>query len=420
MILVQFQVIINMAIPDHEAEGVFINLDLVSNQKKAVIDQIIFTVFSGLNSWDSQYYTFIARNGYDEESKLVFLPLFPLCLRYFSKIVQVLTLNALHETSIMLISAFVLNTIFFVIAVFAIHRLTLVLIDPSGEFAFKTVGRFIVSPATVFFLATYTESMFAALTFTSLLMIHQNQVFTGSILIALSTLTRSNGLITIGFLFHHLVLLYVNGRIGNLQFLFKVIMSTVVTIFPFFYYQFIYIKATYCGFDYDKSKWSFCHASRDWETPYNYLQSRYWKQGFLNYWKLKQIPNFILAMPIILVIVITSITWILINKKLTSNLGFVPLKGKQDEETRENPRENFWKCKFMVPFIFHGLFLVIYGLFFTHVQVITRLICSSTPLIYWIAAAFPSGSGPEKIIHWYFLSYIFLGIVLFSNFYPWT
>lgn len=403
---------INLAISDHQGEGVFINPDLVIHQKLSVIDKIVFTIFSGLNSWDSQYYTFIARNGYDEESKLAFLPLFPLCLRYFSKVVRICTLSVLHESSVLVISASIMNTIFFVIAVFAIHRLTLILIDPSGEFAFKTVGRFLISPATIFFMATYTESMFAALTFGSLVMLYRNQVLLSSVLIALSTLTRSNGLISIGFLFHHLILLYVNRRISVVQFGFKVIISTAITIFPFFSYQFIYLKSNYCKLGYDQSKWTFCFATKDWDLPYNYLQTKYWNQGFLNYWKLRQIPNFALAMPIILIIVVTSTIYMGMNKDLVLNLGFLPAKGKRGT--------TFWKCQFMVPFIFHALFLTFYGLFFMHVQVITRLICSSTPLIYWIAAAFPSGSGPELIIHWYFMAYIFLGVTLFPNFYPWT
>ena len=394
------------------------NPHLVPN-KESLLDQTIFMIFSGLNSWDSQHYTFITRNGYDEESKLAFLPLYPLSLRYFSTAVQALTFSTLHDTSVILISAFLMNTVFFVIAVFAIHRLTIVLIEPSGDVAFKTVGRFLVSPATIFFMATYTESMFAALTFSALLMVYQNQVVFASILIALSTLTRSNGLITIGFLFHHLLLLYVNRRISSFKFALKVILGTIITMFPFFFYQFIYLKIQYCSSGYDRSKWTFCHSVREWETPYSYLQSKYWNQGFLNYWKLIQIPNFVLAMPIVCVIIVASVSWILMNKELALNLGLVSMKEKVDEKDKCVNR-SFWNCQFMVPFIFHALFLVIYGLFFIHVQVITRLVCSSSPLVYWIASSFPSGSGPERIIRWYFLSYIFLGICMFPNFYPWT
>lgn len=386
-------------------------------KKESFLDQAVFTVFSGLNSWDSQHFTFIAGKGYDEESKLAFLPLYPLSLRHFSTAVQTVTFSTLHESSLLFISAFLMNTLFFTIAVFAIHRLTIVLIEPSGDLAFKTVRRFLVSPATIFFIATYTESMFAALTFTALLMVYQNQVTFGSILIALSTLTRSNGLITIGFLFHHLLLLYVNRRITSFQFAFKVTLGTIITVFPFFFYQFIYLKTQYCSPGYDRSKWTFCHSVRGWELPYNYLQSKYWNQGFLNYWKLIQIPNFALAMPIICIIIVASTLWILMNKEVALNLGLVSMKEKNEDKCIDR---TFWNCKFMAPFIFHALFLVIYGLFFIHVQVITRLVCSSSPIIYWIASSFPSGSRPERIIHWYFLSYIFLGICMFPNFYPWT
>ena len=108
----------------------------------------------------------------------------------------------------------------------------------------------------------------------------------------------------------------------------------------------------------------------------------------------------------------------------------------------------------------HASALAVFCLLFVHVQVSTRMIFSSTPLVYWLASLLtaPSGRRPFPVLdldkedlaaklesrrnmdHWwrsavtdepadsrearwikfYFVSYAVAGTVLFSNFLPWT
>lgn len=111
-------------------------------------------------------------------------------------------------------------------------------------------------------------------------------------------------------------------------------------------------------------------------------------------------------------------------------------------------------------YVVHAAALSVFCLLFVHVQVSTRMILSSSPFVYWVASLltapadrrpFPTldfnkedmalkletkgnldhwwrsvvtnekiDSGEAKWIKFYFVSYAVTGVVLFSNFLPWT
>ncbi|CAN6342945.1 unnamed protein product [Urochloa humidicola] len=78
----------------------------------------------------------------------------------------------------------------------------------------------------------------------------------------------------------------------------------------------------------------------------------------------------------------------------------------------------------LLPFILHLAFMTFTAFFVMHVQVSTRVLSASPP-IYWAAAhilASPNCSSRRwsYLICVYFIAYILLGSLLFSNFYPFT
>ena len=44
--------------------------------------------------------------------------------------------------------------------------------------------------------------------------------------------------------------------------------------------------------------------------PYGYIQDKYWNVGFLRYFELRQIPNFIIAAPVIYLVLSHSLRFI--------------------------------------------------------------------------------------------------------------
>ncbi|KAL7064366.1 hypothetical protein AAHC03_05642 [Spirometra sp. Aus1] len=109
----------------------------------------------------------------------------------------------------------------------------------------------------------------------------------------------------------------------------------------------------------------------------------------------------------------------------------------------------------LLPHVCHLLFLSLYGVANVHVQVLTRMLFSSCPIIYWYCASILVGddlfspskdrknrkpfSGGfsisrmitilspasylymhQKLLLFYFYSYILVGCFMHSNFLPWT
>ena len=68
----------------------------------------------------------------------------------------------------------------------------------------------------------------------------------------------------------------------------------------------------------------------------------------------------------------------------------------------------------------HCLALVVFCGAFLHIQVSTRLLCSSSPLLYWYAAD-TRRSGPLRPwIRRFYILYSLVGTVAFSKNLPWT
>ena len=76
----------------------------------------------------------------------------------------------------------------------------------------------------------------------------------------------------------------------------------------------------------------------------------------------------------------------------------------------------------------HTVLLTVFGLLSIHVQVLTRMLCSSSPFIYWLTAELLLNSKGEAgsrkkytfFILTFFISFNILGMFLHCNFYPWT
>ncbi|KAM8790892.1 GPI mannosyltransferase 2 isoform 3-T15 [Rhynchonycteris naso] len=196
-----------------------------------------------------------------------------------------------------------------------------------------------------------------------------------------------------------------------------------------------------------------------WELPliYSYIQDIYWNVGFLRYYELKQVPNFLLAAPVAILVACATWTYVTTHPWFCLTLG---LQRNKNSETLEKPDSGFLSPRVFV-YLVHAVVLLLFGSLCMHVQVLTRFLGSSSPIVYWFPAHLlqdrepllrsletvpwkplagdsppgqkvPRNSIMGLLYNWktcslvtrcilgYFLTYWLLGLLLHCNFLPWT
>ena len=417
LLIFAVQLFANLALPDHSSKDAYIAPQKSMFSRSALDVLLQDYIFSGLNHWDGQWFLSIAVTGtYQEEEKLVFLPLFPLTLFYSSKIVYWMFFGLINPVSAVMVASFIINLLAFCAAGLALYTLTLMCMRCDHQFAEETILWFAYNPASIFFTATYSESIYCALTFSGLAALYSKRIVLSAVLFALSTLTRSNGLLNAGFLLYQLVSLFFHQkRLITTSVSFVLIsLSIIISIGPFYWYQREWIPSTFCPGA------SFCSNVSINKTqspanssslpsinsflPYTSLQNLHWKQGLFNFYHWRQIPNFLLASPVIALVSVITLDFCF--SVINSN--------------RKVLNHNLKHKKLLLPFVLHAFFLILVSVMFLHVQIATRLIFASTPIIYWYASALENASTAHRLTKLFFTSYFFIGAVAFSNQLPWT
>jgi hypothetical protein len=97
--------------------------------------------------------------------------------------------------------------------------------------------------------------------------------------------------------------------------------------------------------------------------------------GFLKYYQIKQIPNFLLATPIVILSGISLVGYYTLCRPHWKQLLF--------PSTQTGSTTKVWP---LLPYYLHLAVMLTFGVFTMHVQVLTRFIAASTPVIYWFAA----------------------------------
>lgn len=456
--------------------------------------------------WDSVYYITLAQSSYKEERYYVFFPLYPTAVKQVHDIFQ-LGYIFQNRTKGLMIAALVLNLC---CSVLSLHQILIYL----RKWNFVTCRKdlnicalvFLFCPASVFFITVYTESLFSSLSWTGLALVGNRNPF-----IALYRIRKINILgfvndLAVGLLAYVALITAsctrMNGSLNSVQILLAYLLepinyqhehldvtmevlrlmhclvSCLCAVAPAIWWE-RYMFLSICGninsmgsesissSGTDTLKW--CTQSLQSTNPlrhfglYAHLQKKYWNVGFLSQWHWKQIPNFFLAAPIVMIalhaIRITHLTTADANE-LSSKKGeprntiacillrsfLIPLivnlnswrhrlwrgdssgQGRLAEEWEKendslaNEIERKVDVEFL-PWIAHLVALLMIGVFWAHVQVTTRLVCSSSPLVYAGLADLMLGRrGPrwQRLCQFYLISFNVIGILLHTNFFPWT
>lgn len=211
-----------------------------------------------------------------------------------------------------------------------------------------------------------------------------------------------------------------------------------------------------------------------WRVPsiYAHVQSAYWGVGALRYYQWKQIPNFLLAMPALLLTAVGAATFFSAQRVAPGDdLPLSPFKGTPDEHPRrqgqggERRSKRQRPCSVLFalfsrmlkvflgppvlphpgsePFTRSGSaalvlqwgFLAVFAALCMNVQVATRFLAAACPPMHWWMASLLSRANSAgrldvyslqyrnpgaKVLRWYLGIYFVIGPVLHANFLPWT
>ncbi|KAJ1265429.1 hypothetical protein BS78_08G075900 [Paspalum vaginatum] len=409
---------------------------------------------SSLAVWDGVHFARPAECGYEYEQSFAFLPLLPASLVLLARSLFAPLVPVLGYRAVLVLSGYVLNNVAFVAAAAYFYRLS-VLILKDQKAAYRASVLFCFNPASVFYSSLYSESLYALFSLGGLF-----YLFSGShtaLLQAYDAAVRKK------------------RPLLALQALVTAALRSIFIFVPFFAFQ-AYGYLNICMHRSTEELRPWCKE----KVPllYGFIQSHYWGVGFLRYFQVKQLPNFLLASPVLSLAFYSIVHYTkmlrqlfqttsiheqiitvleersvvsykrsddvtVLRSELSAGLTNKPQGNSKVKERKlvstkiasatfhdtmsanQNNEENQHECSILLlPFILHLAFMVFTAFFVMHVQVATRFL-SASPLIYWAAAdilASPSCSSRRwgYLICVYFIAYILLGSLLFSNFYPFT
>ncbi|KAF8170181.1 GPI mannosyltransferase 2 [Mycena galopus ATCC 62051] len=218
------------------------------------------------------------------------------------------------------------------------------------------------SPATLF-LAPYTEPFFTYFSYKGMLYCAQSRYSAAAIAFTLAASFRSNGFLSSGFIIWGLLVQpFFQRRPIHLTSALSCLVLSALPFTPFIAHNYAAYRA-FCSAA-DPPEW----CARRLPLIYSYVQVRYWNSGFLLYWTLQQLPNFLIAAPPLLAISAFSIYHLRHGHWLNSSTS-----------------GSAFLSASIAPHAIHALFMSATLLFASHTQIVLRL-AAAMPITYWAAA----------------------------------
>lgn len=281
--------------------------------------------------------------------------------------------------------------------------------------------------------SVYAEPFFALFSFQGMNACYNRNYFFASICFALATCFRTNGILLSGFILYGLIaqpiLLELVSNPKNahrepppatLRLLIRVfnpskilygLVLTAVALSPFITQQFMAYSA-FCYLS-NSSEPSSIHP-RPWcatRLPmiYSFVQSHYWDVGLWRYWTPAQLPNFLLALPM-LALVGCSSAWFLWNARriiggITRPTDTKKLARPANSELSLSPST----VLILLPYGLHALALSLVLFTAAHVQIALRVLPAATPWAAWAGAALIMQGAKLKYSLWSVISHLWIG-----------
>ncbi|XP_017649917.1 uncharacterized protein LOC108489718 isoform X2 [Gossypium arboreum] len=274
--------------------------------------------------WDSVYFVRIAQCGYEYEQFYAFLPLLPACIFVFSQTVFAPLVPIIGYRAVLALSGYVVCNVAFIFTAIYLYRLSVIILkDPNA--ALQASVLFCFNPASIFYSSIYSESLYALFSVGGCYYLLSRANNIAVLWLALSGFARSNGVLNAGYFgFQAMHQAYDAFYLKKRAFLALWILISgalrCICIFvPFISFQAYGYYNMCLGRSSDEMR-PWCKA----RIPllYNYIQSHYWGVGFLRYFRFKQLPNFLLASPILSLVVCSIFYYVKSRPEIVRSLGF--------------------------------------------------------------------------------------------------
>ena len=393
-------VVFHSLIPTHAASGVKrLPYTPTTSWHGAVVSPFI--------SWDAAHFISIAVNGFSEQQSYAFFPLFPLVLRGLSYLLALVSPFVLNDVERVVVAGVMFNNLCLTLSCIVLNELFKFHSIPAIK-RHCAIVCFALNPASIFFSVLYSESLYAMLSWSGMYFLSVRESIPLSALFFFgASFTRSNGMFNFAF-----VLVYSFCKSATVSPSLTSVLKSIAlcgvflaTLLPYFLHNSV-AHNEICSIPLHDSY--LCTSSSlldDFIGIYSRIQKKYWHVTFLGSFRLNQVPNIALAVPVI------SLT-------LQCLCGFVKLL--RAHWINRSPK--LMRDVELLPFYAVLVCNIMVAVFFAHIQVSTRIMFSSCPVLYLAMSdnMLDIKSGYRMFTVVYIVAFNLLGIFLHPNFFPWT
>ncbi|PWY99352.1 mannosyltransferase [Testicularia cyperi] len=356
--------------------------------------------------------------GYHLEQTLAFQPGIVLLLRAAGFVTPSMD-GSWSPTSAILATALLAN-LATLIAPLLLFDLTLKLTGKHRDcrFAYITALLSVLAPTAGTTLSSPTpEPFFSIFALLGMLALERSSSFLGmqvaSLWFALSTAFRANGILLLGLVGFKLLFgpnLRPRSMLQRIRYgALPMAISTVLIMAPFVLFQ-VWAYGRFCSSSGEADSET---LPRPWcsstiPSVYSFVQSHYWNVGLFRYWHLAQLPNFVLAAPVIVL-------------ACYGVFGYISRPRASSTARQASTSFSVTETPAFVPYIMLGTAVVSLLVFASHVQIALRFASpGGFPLVWWGAAwvVLDKDDAKRHTTISYLCIQMLVSIVLYAGFYP--
>ncbi|TKW53752.1 GPI mannosyltransferase 2 [Colletotrichum tanaceti] len=344
------------------------------------------SIVTRLTRWDALYFTQSARRGYQFEQEWAFNAALPLIVSVLVKGARLLGAEVDGTGALEAASGIVVAHAAHLFAALMLHELTLKLFS-RRPLAFLSALLHILSPAGLFLSAPYAESLCAFFSFAGYYVLASisalpkgslswtgGQILAGAIF-GLATASRSNGLLN-GLPFAVECLMILPPLLASptdlkvIAALFGPVTGGLLVATGFVVPQAL-AWLRYCSGASEPRAW----CARAVPSIYSFVQEHYWGVGLFRYWTPSNVPLFILAAPVLGLLIVSGLDVM----SRPSGLAQSPTA------ERQAPPRNGAASPLVFSMATTQVLLAVLAITTYHVQIITRIASGYAVWYWWVA-----------------------------------